>query len=72
MIFEEDKKAIVEKLLKVIKLTREGDSIQDIVYKKGYGDDEFVYVKRYGCTEKIDVTADSGIAMMRDILERIR
>jgi len=70
---EDNKKLIVEKLMKLIKQTREGKAIENIAYKKGDGDDEFVYIYFLnGYTKKIDVTADSGIAMMRDILERIR
>jgi len=68
---EEDKKEIVERLTKLIKKTREGQSIKNIVYKKGNGDDEYVEVIYFDRTKAIDVTADSGIAMIRDIVNHL-
>lgn len=67
----EDKKNVVEKLTKLIKQTREGKRIKNIVYKKGNGDDEFVIINYIGYMKMIDVTADSEIALMRDILAGI-
>lgn len=67
-----EKKNLVEKLTKLIKQTREGKGIENIVYKKGDGDDEYVIIDYYGTSKKIDVTADSEIALMRDILAGIR
>lgn len=67
-----EKKDLVEKLTKLIKQTREGKGIENIVYKRGYGDDEFVSIQYIGYTKTIDVTADSEIALMRDILAGIR
>ncbi len=67
-----EKKDLVEKLTKLIKQTREGKGIENIVYKRGYGDDEFVSIQCIGYTKTIDVTADSEIALMRDILAGIR
>ena len=67
-----EKKDLVEKLTKLIKQTREGKGIENIVYKRGYGDDEFVAIQCIGYTKTIDVTADSEIALMRDILAGIR
>lgn len=68
----ENKKKLVEGLTKLIKRTREGKGIKNIVYTKGDGDDEYVIIENYyGKTKTIDVTADSGIALMRDILAGI-
>ena len=49
---EENKKEIIEKLTKAVMRTREGQCIQNIVYKKGYGDDEIVYIN-YGSITKL-------------------
>ncbi len=67
----ENKKKLVEGLTKLIKRTREGKGIKNIVYKKGNGDDEFVIIENLIGSKQIDVTADSGIALMRDILAGI-
>lgn len=67
----ENKKKLVEGLTKLIKRTREGKGLKNIVYKKGNGDDEFVIIENFNGSKQIDVTADSGIALMRDILAGI-
>lgn len=71
--FEEGeyKKKLVEGLTKLIKRTREGKGLENIVYVKGNGDDEFVIIDYIGYGKIIDVTADSEIALMRDILAGI-
>lgn len=69
---EENKKEIIEKLTKAVKRTREGQCIQNIVYKKGYGDDEIVYINYLGGNvKKVNVTMDSGIAMIRDVAKHL-
>lgn len=68
---EEDKKEIVEKLTKVIKKTRAGQSIQNIVYTKEYGGTEVVHVMYIGYEKKIIVTGDSGIGIIRDVMKHL-
>lgn len=68
----ENKKQLVKELKKLIKQTRAGIAVKAIEYTKSDGDDEYVIIENYyGKTKKIDVTADSGIALMRDILAAI-
>ena len=70
---KETKKQIVEKLLPVIKLTREGASIKRLTYQDEGENGEYVY-GFYELADgnhhfRIDVTADSEISMIKDICE---
>lgn len=69
----EQKKQIIEKLLPVLKLTRAGADIKRLTYQDEGAAGEYVY----GFCElsdsdhhfRIDVTASSGISMIKDICE---
>lgn len=82
---KEDKQKICDSLLEVFKLTRERDNIVSIKYEKESSEvidvdgrrievhSEFanvLYVS--GLLQQINVTADSGMAMIRDIMQQIR
>lgn len=84
-MIKEDKQKICDALLEVFKLTRERDNIVSIKYEKDtselisgdgrhievYG--EFVNVLYVsGLLQQINVTADSGMALIRDVMEQIR
>lgn len=66
----EDKKAICAALLKALKLTRCGEDLESLEYKKNeYMETVIVtYKKPYNNEMNIDVTADSGVSMIRDIM----
>lgn len=82
---KEDKQKICDALLEVFKLTRERDNIVSIKYEKESSEvidvdgrrievhSEFanvLYVS--GLLQQINVTADSGMAMISDIIQQIR
>ena len=72
----EDKEKIIELLLPVLQQTRAGCDITELRYEKTeHPDMEQVICKmehgRETSAMYIDVTADSGIAMIKDIIKRI-
>ena len=72
----EDKEKIVEMLLPVLQQTRAGCDITELRYEKtDHPDMEQVICKmehgRETSAMYIDVTADSGTALIRDIIKRI-
>ncbi len=73
----EDKQAICDALLYTLQLTREHHDLVELVYQKRVNDqyyDELVTAVWGGdarAQKTINVTADSGIAMIRDILRYI-
>ena len=64
----EDKQAICNALAKALQLTREFYDLASLEYRNEDGDESvrFVYLGSSG--SPIDVTADSGVAMIRDIM----
>ena len=77
----EDKREICRKLCELLKLTRAGEGLVSIDYEKD-GEEEYAKVcwqndwqKDHpgykGFFQKICITADSGIAILRDVLRRI-
>lgn len=69
---KEDKQLICDVLLKTLQLTREGSELQSLDYFQ-INDDEMVritYVNQYA-RKVVNVTADSGVALIRDILKHI-
>ena len=69
----EDKDLICQLLCAALKATREHKDLQELYYQKLDSGDETVTV-RWSCggTTVVNVTADSGIAMIRDILQAIK
>lgn len=68
----ENKQLICAALLKALQLTREGSDLQSLDYFQ-INDDEMVritYVNQYA-RKVVNVTADSGVALIRDILKHI-
>lgn len=68
---EEDKKKICEKLGELLKLTRAGEDIDRIEYSHEK-DDAIIFCKScapYGL--RVCVEADSGIAMIQDIIRKV-
>lgn len=74
----EDKKYILESLFETLTRTRKwSDEIAEMIYNKDKNGNEEVLVRLYeGNAEKfIDVTGDSGMALIKDVitaLEEIR
>ena len=74
----EDKQAICDALTFALQLTREHHDLEELVYQKEEDDQGYeekvtaVWNNSAGKAYRtIDVTADSGIAMIRDILMHI-
>lgn len=67
----EDKRKICSLLLPVIQATRAGWDVTELEYcDNEFTDDEYVRIRfASGYTKKIDVTADSGTAMIKDIIK---
>lgn len=66
---DDDKKEIVGYLCKLVRMTRAGRCIADLLL-----DDENCFVTilyRNGYTKRVSVEGDSGIALMRDVLKVI-
>lgn len=64
---EENKSAIVNALLPAIQATRHGSDVMTMLYVNDNGR-ETVYIKDYdGNTIPVNVSLDSGTAMIRDI-----
>lgn len=67
----EDKEMICRALCYLLQLTREGDGIDTIKYHRG-GEAEIARVIfSSGYSKDIDITADSGIAIIRDVINGI-
>lgn len=68
----EDKAQICKLLLPVLQATRAGEDIKGIEYQKSdQGYREIVTLFRPWGHEDINVTADSGISMIRDIIKKM-
>ncbi len=64
----EDKKRIVEGLKLLLKETRAGSGIVDMVLNESETNVTILY--KYG-SKTVDVSGDSGIALIRDVTRRI-
>lgn len=65
----EDKEKILKGLLLTLRKTREFEDLNDLVYSKTNDGMEFVTcIFECGSYYSINVTMDSGIAMIRDVL----
>lgn len=68
----EDKQKILYALLVALKQTRDLYDLVDLTYQPAQ-DMQFVIAKfTGGGTRKINVTLDSGVAMIRDVMEELR
>ena len=65
----EDKRIILNALAVVLKMTRACDDLQEITYEVTQGDDEYaVLTFSDRPTKRITITADSGIAIIKDVV----
>lgn len=68
----ENKRDIIKSLLPTLQMTREGENISDIRYERAENGMEWVIVTySSGNRKEINVSMDSGIAMLRDTLKYI-
>ena len=73
LVLVEDKQRICDLLLPVLQATRGGSNLVALEYENDkYNHLEFVTAKfRSGGTKVADVTADSGIALIYDVMRQI-
>lgn len=67
----EDKQTICSALCLSLQLTRDQKDLKDLIWHETPAGDEFVEICYSDGGHNVDVTADSGIAMIRDILRAI-
>jgi hypothetical protein len=69
---EEDKQAICIALAETLRLTRYNSDLECLIYEMLDDGTELVTIRWIGGTyERVNVTMDSGTAMIRDIMKRI-
>lgn len=67
----EDKEKILEKLFQTLVLTRAGWNLMDLEYKRESGLETVTAVYANGTKKRINVSCDSGIALIRDVCRHI-
>lgn len=70
----ENKARIVNQLFRLLRMTRDQEALVGLEYHKNEQthDETVVATYRSGREQKINVTADSGIAMIRDVVRALR
>lgn len=64
----EDKQAILNALLPALQLTRMGKELTDLTYNKS---SEVVAISYLHGYDEVDVSLDSGIAMIMDVVKAV-
>ena len=67
----EDKQKILDRLLETLVLTRAGWNLMDLEYKRESGFETVTAVFANGHKKRINVSCDSGIALIRDVCRHI-
>lgn len=67
----EDKIKIIKRLKKLLKATRAGREIVDMYLVEWNGSKETVKIIFESSTKEVDITADSGIAIIKDVISRL-
>ena len=67
---KEDKELILHYLFQAVKRTRAGEDVVDMKFHSG--SEDVVVIWKNGFRRLVNVEADSGIAMIRDVLGAIR
>ncbi len=65
----ENKEDIVKRLKLLLMATRAGSGIADLILSESQND--VIILFRQGGIRKIDITADSGIAIIKDVVSRL-
>lgn len=63
----EDKKEIIKEFTRVLKMTRGGSKVADMILTED--ETKVVILFRSGATRDVHVECDSGCAMLKDILK---
>ena len=73
MIYYEDKELILTWLLQTLRNTVAGVNLVNIAYKQlDDGDEQAILVYENGYRKTVNITADSGIAMISDIVKAMK
>ena len=67
----ENKKRITHQLMLCLLATRAGEDISDMSYFKGSGDEWVNITFKDGSWIPVSVTADSGIALIKDVIKAL-
>lgn len=68
----EDKQMICDKLLETLQLTRQYEDLQSLIYlREGVDHETVMALFAQGSTLEINVSMDSGAAMVRDVLKAL-
>lgn len=67
----EDKEAIVKGLLPVLQMTRAGADIVGLKYERSSGFETVIVTYANSYEKHINVSCDSGVAMIQDICRKI-
>ena len=67
----EDKQKILDRLLETLVLTRAGWNLMELEYKRESGLETVTAVFANGTKKRINVSCDSGIALIRDVCRQI-
>ena len=70
-IFHEDKEKITKALLPILQITNNGQDIKDIEYIKTEHSEYVTVTYKNDYTKIADVTADSGTALIGDVMRQI-
>jgi len=68
---EENKQHILDLLLPALQATRDLRDLKNLSYEKGF-DGEYVIAEFESGTKSCNVTMDSGVAMVRDVLKALK
>jgi len=73
-ITREDKREICEKLLQVLQATRHMDDLMDLEYSGTLtcGEEYVTALFRNGSRKTINITYDSGYALIQDVMEGLK
>lgn len=67
----EDKREILVRLLHVLQATRAGRDIVALELEQKKGDEYCVIVFDSGNRERVDITADSGLTILADVIDAL-
>lgn len=67
-MMEEDMQLICDRLLATLQVTRGGQNITDLIYAVEPFRETVTVVFKNGSRRKIDVTSDSGVAMIYELI----
>ena len=65
----ENKESIVARLKLLLTATRAGSGIEDLILNERQ--DQITILFETGCTREVNIAADSGIAIIQDVIKQL-